>query len=377
MASVHRRPNSKFFHAAWRSADGTLKLRSTKQTNRAKALAFALECERADKLAGAGTLTEAKAREIVASILERTETGETLRSPTSRKFFEEWLAAKEASKTRSTIARYGKTVTEFLGHLGPRADKPLTSLTSGLIESFIAKRLRANLTPYTVALDAKVLRTALNRARRQGLLATNPAEAVELPTGKSVERGVYTPAEVKMLLDAANGEWRTLILVAYYTGQRLSDCVRLAWADVDLSNRTWTLQQGKTGTRLVVPLHPELATHLETVADLDTPAEFVMPGMAGKGPGGRHGLSESFKAIMRKAGVDHQPVARKVGVRTVSRRSFHALRHSFTSALANAGISPEVRMRRTGHSTDASHRTYTHHEIETLREAVTKLPSLG
>jgi integrase len=164
--------------------------------------------------------------------------------------------------------------------------------------------------------------------------------------------------------------------VAYYTGQRLSDCVRMAWADVDLTKRTWTLKRGKTGEDVLVPLHTELAAHLEKLAGLDTPAEFIMPGMAGKGPGGRHGLSESFKAIMRKAGVDHQPVERKVGVRTVSRRSFHALRHSFTSALANAGVAPEVRMKLTGHTTDSAHRTYTHHELKTLREAVDKLPAL-
>jgi hypothetical protein len=32
-----------------------------------------------------------------------------------------------------------------------------------------------------VGLDGKVIRTALNAARRQGLIPTNPAEAVELP----------------------------------------------------------------------------------------------------------------------------------------------------------------------------------------------------
>jgi integrase len=80
---------------------------------------------------------------------------------------------------------------------------------------------------------------------------------------------------------------------------------------------------------------------------------------------------------MRKAGVDSQPVKRDVGVRTLSRRSFHALRHSFTSALANADVAPELRMKLTGHSSEAVHRGYTHHEIETLRQAILKLPTVG
>ena len=56
--------------------------------------------------------------------------------------------------------------------------------------------------------------------------------------------------------------------------------------------------------------------------------------------------------------------------------SFHALRHSFTSALANAGVAPELRMKLTGHKSESVHAGYTHHELETLRAAVGKLPAL-
>jgi integrase len=100
-----------------------------------------------------------------------------------------------------------------------------------------------------------------------------------------------------------------------------------------------------------------------------------MPGMASKGPGGRHGLSEGFKRIVRKAGLDLQTV-QGGGMRKISKRTFHALRHSFTSALANAHVAPELRMKLTGHSSEAIHRGYTHHELEVLRKAVQKLPSL-
>jgi integrase len=64
-------------------------------------------------------------------------------------------------------------------------------------------------------------------------------------------------------------------------------------------------------------------------------------------------------------------------VRQLSRRTFHALRHSFTSALANAGVAPELRMKLTGHTTEAVHRGYTHHELESLRAAIAKLPTIA
>jgi len=59
----------------------------------------------------------------------------------------------------------------------------------------------------------------------------------------------------------------------------------------------------------------------------------------------------------------------------VSRRTFHALRHSFTSGLANAGVAPELLMKLTGHSSEAVCRGYTHHELEVLKSAVSKLRS--
>lgn len=375
MASVHRRPASQYWHAAFRSTDGRLSLRSTKCKDRSKALAAAFEYERAAKLAGAGNLVEAQARKIVADIMERAGGEETLRAPTVQDYFNQWLASKKARNAKGTAERYGFSVRDFLGRLGKRAAKPLTSLVSADVERFLNHRSGKGLAPKTIILDVKIIRSALNHARRQGIIPTNPAEAVELPKMKGVERGTFTPAEVKILVDTAQDEWKTLILLAFYTGARLSDCCRMTWADTDLSAATLTYTQAKTGEKVTVPLHSDLLAHLETLAGTDKPEVFIMSRMAGLATGGRHGLSETFKRIMRKAGVDLQPV-KSAGVRQLSRRTFHALRHSFTSALANQGVAPELRMKLTGHKTESVHRGYTHHELEKLRAAVEKIPSL-
>ena len=47
------------------------------------------------------------------------------------------------------------------------------------------------LAPKTVNVDVKIIRGTLNAARRQGLIPTNPAEAVELPEAISMERGTF------------------------------------------------------------------------------------------------------------------------------------------------------------------------------------------
>ena len=238
-------------------------------------------------------------------------------------------------RAASTAVRYKQIVDEFLEHLGTRVKRPLSAVASRDIEAFLAKRKKAGCSPTTINLDGKILRTAFNKARREGLITTNPAEAIDLPEKESVERGTFTPEEVKMLVDAANGEWKTLIQVGYYTGARLSDCCKLEWKDVDLTKGSLSYIQRKTGQEVTIPLHPELQSCLEQLASTDKPEVFIMPGMANKGPGGRHGLSESFKGIVRRAGVDLQTV-QGGGERKISRRTFHALRHSFTSGLASS-----------------------------------------
>ena len=63
-------------------------------------------------------------------------------------------------------------------------------------------------------------------------------------------------------------------------------------------------------------------------------------------------------------------------MRNISRRTFHALRHSFTSALANAGVAPEIRMKLTGHKTESVYRRYAIADQRALEEGVEKLARL-
>jgi integrase len=375
MASVHRRDRSPYWWAQWRDSTGRLYYRSTKQTAKHKALAFALECERAEKHATAGTLTESQARDIVASIMERTQTGDTLRNPKTREWLTEWLEGKEASKAETTGIRYRQTIEDFLDYLGDRANRPLVAITARDIQGFVDLRARQGVGPSTINVDGKTLRSAFTRARKQGLISSNPAEAVDLPARRSIERGTFTPAEVKMLVDAAEGEWKTLILIGYYTAARLSECCRVEWKDINLSKGTISFPDTKQGKPHTLPLRDELTKHLERIAG-DTPGP-LMPHLASVRVSGRRGLSQHFLGVMAKAGLDAEAVDAIGGKRQLHKRTFHSLRHSFTSALANAGVSPELRMKLTGHRSEAVHAGYTHHELQTLRDALAKLPSIG
>ena len=127
---------------------------------------------------------------------------------------------------------------------------------------------------------------------------------------------------------------------------------------------------------MTVPMHFHVIEHLNRLAESPITGDYLCPKLAKKGPGGQHGLSEGFKRIARRAGVDLKETEGK-GVRKFNRRTFHSLRHSFNSVLANAGVSEELRMKLTGHTTRSSHATYTHLELEGLKQAVGSIPLMG
>jgi integrase len=176
-------------------------------------------------------------------------------------------------------------------------------------------------------------------------------------------------------------DWQGMILLGFYAGARLGDCARLTWAAVDFTRKTLSFMPAKTERkrkRLEVPLHPRLVSWLEgreRSADETAP---LFPALHLDAIGGRHGLSSQFIAIMEHAEVDRRTTrpSNKGTQRAQHARSFHALRHSLTSTLANLDVSEEIRRRIVGHDSAEVHSGYTHHERDTLARAVGKLPSV-
>jgi integrase len=188
---------------------------------------------------------------------------------------------------------------------------------------------------------------------------------------------------VALLVERAEDDWKGMILAGYYTGARLSDLARLKWSNIDLQEKTITFWQKKTEAKsakakVKIPIHPELEEYLISGPLNDNPDAPVFPQLHQKPGSGKSGLSMAFKRIMQRAGIDGGIIRERRGEagRSVSALSFHSLRHSFNSALANAGVSQELRQKLTGHASGAMNTLYTHHELETIRDAVASISRL-
>src|SRR5207302_7300557 len=106
------RGRSPYWICCYTSADGQRCKKSTKQTDRKKAMEVCLSIERAERFAKNGTLTEQTAKKIIGKILERT-TGEPLHNFKTGEWLEQWLAAKEQVRTGKTGERYRQVIRDF------------------------------------------------------------------------------------------------------------------------------------------------------------------------------------------------------------------------------------------------------------------------
>ncbi|MDB6024166.1 MAG: hypothetical protein JWM68_389, partial [Verrucomicrobiales bacterium] len=126
----------------------------------------------------------------------------------------------------------------------------------------------------------------------------------------------------------------------------------------------------------VLPLHPSLEAHLNELASVDKAQVYLSSSLAEKRIGGKTGLSETFKKIMNRAGIDCQ-TAEGNGSKRFSALSFHSFRHKFISTLANNNTPTDVRMQLVGHSSEEIHGNYTHLALQTLKKEIMKIPSLS
>ena len=136
--------------------------------------------------------------------------------------------------------------------------------------------------------------------------------------------------------------------------------------------------QRKTGSAVQVPIHQDLYEYLFALPRSEGPKKPVFPRLFNKPGAGKSGLSMSFKRLMERAGIDDGVAHKKDGKlgRNVSRLSFHSLRHSFNSAMANADVPLEIRQKLTGHASQDMNKHYTHLELETVRRAVASISRL-
>jgi len=375
MASLTRKHDCKNWIANITLPDGTRTSRSTGTDDKKLAQTIADSLEEATRKAKKGQFVEKDARAALNAILARANE-DTMSGDTVDHFLREWLKGKA---NLGTNERYSSVVKSFLNHLGGKANGLMSNVSHKDVQSFIKFRQAQNLASKTISLEAKILSGAFTLARKVGFIEGNPFEkALAISPIKVISstRLNFTAERVSQILETAQGEWKTVILFGYFTGARLEDCASMKWSFVNFTKRVIDYIDTKNERQVVIPMMPQLEEHLQAIASTDSTDPYITPSLAVRKSGGKNGLSERFIRIMVKAGVDPQVIQGK-GKRKFSQFSFHSLRHTTNTLLADNDVNQETRMTLIGQTTKAVNADYTHLDIGKLREAMEKLPRLN
>jgi integrase len=348
--SLHRIPKSPYWYTAYKLANGRRTLRSTQETQLQRAKVKAMVMERLEEEIGREDTDRRFIERIITDAMRRLG-HERLRDEISlEKYLQQWLSNSKESVAESTWAKYKLAVRLFLGTVN--GGKRLMDINSQDVQKRIDSLVRSGRSPGTINLFRSIIRIPFKLAKDSGVIQINPCISVKPVRDYKTHKGVFSESQVSQILTVCDPEWRLLVLIGYYSGQRLGDCVRLRWQDI---TNGLHFRQGKTGNEVIVPIHPALASALAQARQQE-------PGVF---PTLNHkpipDLSKAFSVLIRKAGIETQ-VIRK-GKRTVYNLSFHSLRHSFSSALANAQIPVEIRQKLVGHKSKEMQLHYSHLEL--------------
>jgi integrase len=314
-------------------------------------------------------------------MLEAT-TGEDLITPTIAETMNGYLSSRQSlGRSGSTCTRYTPIIAGFLASLGDkRSAATVASLSAREIGDWRDEQVSAGKAPKTVNLQLSIVRAALTAAKRRGEILSNPAEAVEMVAGVGDERSPFKSGEVAALLQAADSEWKTAILLGALAGLRLADAASVTWKQVDLDSGILSVTPEKTERPIQLSLASELLAHISTLPR-GIGAAPLIPSLSGRATGSngaRGGLSNEFRRLMARAGIVAALGKKKSGKgRQVSSKSFHSLRHTFVSNLVAEGVPDRVVMGMTGHSTEEAYRRYVHLGLDAQRAALSKLRQLA
>jgi len=153
----------------------------------------------------------------------------------------EWIELREPTLSPSTVAAYLQVIRHRL--IPALGAVKVDRLTARQLDRYYASLHAEGLAVGTIAQVHSIIRSALEQARKWGLIQRNVADDASPP--RNVRRPVMAvPAEaVSRISEAADDWFAVLFRVAAVTGARRGEVVGLQWGDIDLDGGSLTIRR--------------------------------------------------------------------------------------------------------------------------------------
>ena len=185
------------------------------------------------------TQKEVREKMQAAAVAVNTGSYVTPQKMTVGQWMDTWAADYLGAAKPATVTIYKNNIKNHikpaLGAVG------LSDLHPHMVQTFING---LELSPASVRLAYKVLHMALEKAVKLEYIPKNPAAGSELPKLEQKEIHPLDDQQVAELLNAAKGgDIEYLIIVALFTGCRLSELLGLTWDAVNFKQGTITINK--------------------------------------------------------------------------------------------------------------------------------------
>lgn len=201
------------------------------------------------------------------------------------------------------------------------------------------------------------LKLTQNYSKDELLQISRPKPEKKLPK-------VLSKKEVKILIEALkNPKHKTMIMLGYSCGMRVSEVAKLQVKDIDYDRMTVFITQGKGRKDRVVNLSNVMNDQLKAYIQLYNPQKWIFENPKGD----CHITPRTLQNVFKKA-CTVANITKSV--------SFHSLRHSYATHLLEAGVDLRYIQELLGHCSSRTTEIYTHVSRKSLQGIANPLDSL-
>jgi integrase len=278
------------------------------------------------------------------------------------------------SQRPGSVVAYGSYLRSHL--VAAFGSKTLNEITRWDIQNFLAEKLKQGYAGAHVHGMRTTMSKILQSAVEWGLLTENPARGCRIANRTPAKkRNFLMPDQVESLTNALPDPCRTIVLIAVSTGCRIGEILALRWGRVDFAAGSIAIEETysdgfgppKTkSSRRIIPLSESLKKALKErlAASSRTNAEDLVLST-------RTGTPLSPKNLRNRV---LEPTRRKLGL---PRISWHSFRHTHTTWLSEAGVSPRGAQAILGHSdVSMTLNIYTQIAPDSQRQAIEKIAAI-
>ena len=260
--------------------------------------------------------------------------------------------------SKNTIKNYGGALRVLLGLLGDT--KRLDELTQKQIHAYllwlVTQKHYGEAQLNTAVNAIKFYFEQIKYKGRMTFDLPRPRPASLLPT-------VYDAKKVQQIIQyTENEKHKTMLMMAYGCGLRLSEVIGLKIEDIDSARMMITIKRAKGKKDRLVVLPEKLLLQLREYYKLYKPKKWLFEGQGG-GAYGYRSLQLVFKQAKERAGIK-------------GKGGIHSLRHSFATHLMENGTDLRVIQELLGHSSIKTTMRYTHVSRAQLGKVKSPLDSL-